>query len=99
MHRNPQVYANPDQFQPERFLPENNVGRHPHAFLAFSAGPRNCIGKRFAMIQLKVVLSTLLRRFRFTAPDGVTELMQAAGETLLNPADDFAPVLVHRRTA
>ncbi|GBN13503.1 Cytochrome P450 4C1 [Araneus ventricosus] len=69
MHRRDDIYENAEIFNPDRFMPQNVLKRHPYAFLPFSAGPRNCIGQRFAMLEEKVVISNILRHFRIKSLD------------------------------
>lgn len=64
LHRLESIYPNPHVFDPDNFLPEKQANRHYYAFVPFSAGPRSCVGRKYAMLKLKIILSTILRNFR-----------------------------------
>ncbi|XP_067209289.1 cytochrome P450 4C1-like isoform X1 [Linepithema humile] len=64
MHRNKKHWSNPLMFDPDRFLPEKEEHFSKY-FVPFSIGLRNCIGQKYAMISMKVILATLIRTFEF----------------------------------
>ncbi|NP_001035323.1 cytochrome P450 4G11 [Apis mellifera] len=88
LHRQPHIYPNPDVFDPDNFLPEKTANRHYYAFVPFSAGPRSCVGRKYAMLKLKIVLSTILRNFRVRSDVKESEFRLQA-DIILKRADGF----------
>ena len=69
LHHDPDIYPNPEEFQPERFSEENKKKRDNEAYIPFGAGPRNCIGMRFALMEIKLIMATILSKYRFQTCD------------------------------
>ncbi|XP_045780389.1 cytochrome P450 4C1-like isoform X2 [Maniola jurtina] len=67
IHRNGIWGADVEEFRPERWLDPARLPRNPNAFVGFSLGKRNCIGKTYAMMSMKSLLSHVLRRYRLRA--------------------------------
>ena len=70
MHRNPTYFADPEKFDPDRWLPERSQKLPRFAYYPFGGGPRQCIGASFAMMEAALLLATIAQRFRLnTVPE------------------------------
>ncbi|KAF5302919.1 hypothetical protein FQA39_LY02099 [Lamprigera yunnana] len=87
-HRNPDIYPNPDVFNPDHFLPVRTASRHYYSFIPFSAGPRSCVGRKYAILKLKILLSTIMRNFVVTS-DKVENNYELQADIILKRADGF----------
>ncbi|NWH84308.1 CP3AL protein, partial [Aegithalos caudatus] len=96
LHRDPDYWPNPDEFRPERFSKENKESIDPYTYLPFGAGPRNCIGMRFALLTLKVAIASLLQRFTFQTCKDTQIPIKLSSVGLLTPEKPIILKLVPR---
>jgi cytochrome P450 len=95
LHRLPAFWPNPDQFDPERFLPERSADRPKFAYIPFGAGPRQCIGHQFALIETQLSVATFAQSYRLHLPSG----HRAEPWPLITLRPRFGmPMIIERRT-
>ncbi|XKL62377.1 hypothetical protein PGB90_002210 [Kerria lacca] len=80
MQRDEKYFSNPDQFIPERF--ENMENINSFTYLPFSAGIRNCIGQKFGILEVKVLLSMIVLKYRLLPPTQIEKLTLEFGVVL-----------------
>ncbi|KAJ3656428.1 hypothetical protein Zmor_015508 [Zophobas morio] len=93
LHRNPDYFPEPEMFKPERFENFNNA--IPFSHIPFSAGFRNCIGQKFAMLEMKSVISKIVRQFEIK-PTTPRHEVQLSPETVLKSINGVKVTLKER---
>ncbi|XP_050352037.1 cytochrome P450 4C1-like [Nymphalis io] len=93
LHRRSDQFVEPLKFRPERFQEEPTWP--PFAYIPFSAGPRNCIGQKFAMMEMKLAISAVLQQYRLlpvTKPEDIVFIT----DIVLRPRDPIYVKFVKR---
>jgi cytochrome P450 len=91
VHHAPQYWENPESFDPERFTKANEKLHQPFSYLPFGAGPRGCIGGNYAMLQILMIMSVLIRKYDFELGPG--QAIEARPMVILRPKHGIRMVL------
>ncbi len=84
-HRIPEIFPDPEKFDPERFTEERQEDATPFSWIAFGGGRHKCSGNAFAMLQLKAIYAILLRRYRFELVDAPESYVDNYKEMVVQP--------------
>jgi cytochrome P450 len=95
VQRDPNIFPEPERFDPERFSSENEKRIPKYAYIPFGGGPRICIGNAFAMMEAKLLLATLAQHWRFTPVAG--HIVKPVRAFTLRPQGGLK-MIAHRRT-
>ncbi|KAL9966310.1 hypothetical protein ACROYT_G024364 [Oculina patagonica] len=96
IHRDPDFWPEPEMFDPDRFLPEEAEKRPTFSYMPFGLGPRQCIGTRMALLELKIVLVAVLQKIKFEKGVGTTEKLEFNASTILKSREHIYVKIVTR---
>ena len=94
IHRHPQFWDNAERFDPQRFAPDQDATRDSCAYLPFGAGPRTCLGSRFGMMEVVLMVATIAQRFRLRLAGD--QKVEPEASLTLHPRDGL-PMSLQRR--
>ncbi|XP_051560418.1 cytochrome P450 3A30-like [Myxocyprinus asiaticus] len=96
LHRDPEYWTDPESFKPERFTKGNKESIDPYMFMPFGAGPRNCIGMRFAQVTMKLAIVEILQGFDICVCEETQVPLELGLNGLLAPKDPIKLKLIPR---
>ncbi|XP_062944439.1 cytochrome P450 3A4-like isoform X2 [Cynocephalus volans] len=86
LHRDPKYWTEPEEFRPERFSKKNKDSIDPYIYMPFGSGPRNCIGMRFALMNIKLALIRVLQNFSFKPCKETQIPVKLSNQGLIQPS-------------
>eukprot|EP00073_Rattus_norvegicus_P039476 XP_008767251.1 PREDICTED: cytochrome P450 3A2-like isoform X4 [Rattus norvegicus] len=96
LQHDPQHWPEPEEFLPERFSKENKGSIDPYVYLPFGNGPRNCIGMRFALMNMKLALTKVLQNFSFQLCEETQIPLKLSRQRLFGPEKPIVLKVVPR---
>ncbi|XP_023564450.1 cytochrome P450 3A6-like isoform X1 [Octodon degus] len=96
LHRDPKYWKEPEEFCPERFSKKNKNNIDPYIYLPFGTGPRNCIGMRFALLNMKLAIIRVLQNFSFQTCKETQIPIKFSKQGLLQPEKEVLLKVVPR---
>uniref|UniRef100_A0A2C9JFY0 Cytochrome P450 n=1 Tax=Biomphalaria glabrata TaxID=6526 RepID=A0A2C9JFY0_BIOGL len=98
LHRDPKYWTEPDTFNPDRFLEEPHSKKSTFTFLPFGAGPRHCIGMRFATIEAKMTIAKVIKSFQIELADDAQGNLELFSRGAIVPKDHVTLRIIRRPT-
>jgi cytochrome P450 len=95
LHRHPEFWEDAGDFNPQRFAPEHDTPRRSSAYLPFGAGPRTCLGSRFGLMEVMLVVAVIAQRYSLKLP--AEQKVEADAALTLHPRGGLA-MRLHSRT-
>ena len=96
LQNDPRYWENPDVFNPERFAPKAIAKIRPFTFMPFMAGQRSCIGKNFALLEMKIIISRMLHDFEIINPNPEVRELVTVGNITTRPLNGVKIRVQHR---
>ncbi|XP_074485762.1 cytochrome P450 3A30-like [Sebastes fasciatus] len=96
VHRDPELWPEPEQFKPDRFSKQNKQSINPYTYLPFGLGPRNCLGMRFALMMVKLALVEVLQNYSFSVCEETEIPLTMSPEGLVGPLKPIKLKIVTR---
>ncbi|MGW1504386.1 bifunctional cytochrome P450/NADPH--P450 reductase [Streptomyces mirabilis] len=94
LHTHPKAWERPEEFDIDRWLPENRAQQHPHAYKPFGNGLRACIGRQFALTEARLALALVLQKLKFS---DTGDYKMDVKEALTRKPSDFQLVVRRRQ--